>query len=210
VSADRPHPVNALGGADAVALETAHAGTHRDAGGDAHHEDAALHTAGADTAQPTAVPVHAPPRDAGHVDAARLEPPAPRAPEPPEEPHAAAPRSEMRLEVASDDLGKLEVRVVVRADAVHATVLAPQDQAREVISQHRAALEEALGRAQLRLDGFTVGAGPNDGRQSHERFDRSGMPTATEAGAPIGVAAAPATTPVTAVSAAGKGLSLRA
>ena len=210
VSADRPHSVSALGGADAVALQTAHAGTHRDAGGDAHREDATPHAAPTDAPQPPTVPFHAPPRDAGHLDAARLEPAAPHAPEPPEPPHDAAPRSEMRLEVTSDDLGKVEVRVVVRADAVHATLLAPQDQAREVITQHRAALEEALGRAQLRLDGFTVGAGPNDGRQQHERFDRSGVPTATQAGVPLGLAATSAVTPVVAEATAGKGLSLRA
>jgi hypothetical protein len=115
----------------------------------------------------------------------------------------------MRLEVASDDLGKVEVRVVVRADSVHATLLAPQDQTREALAQHRASLEDALSRAQLRLEGFSVGAGAHDGGHAGERFDRSGVPTAIAPGVPVGEAAQ------TAEPAAGdvmpvKGLSLRA
>jgi hypothetical protein len=66
---------------------------------------------------------------------------------------------EMRLEVAPEGLGRVEVRVVVRDDAVHATLTAEHGQARETLAANRPALEQALGRAQLRLEGFDVGLG---------------------------------------------------
>jgi flagellar hook-length control protein FliK len=208
-AADRPGATPAPGGADAAALQAAHAGTHHDASGNGHREGGQPPAAEAELPAPATVPFHAPLREDARTEAPRLEAPMPRAPEPPEPPHTTS-RSEMRLEVASDDLGKVEVRVVVRADGVHATLVAGQDHAREALAQHRSSLEEALGRAQLRLDGFTVGAGPNDGRGQHERFDRSGLPTATQAGTPIGLAAAATTAPPTTGLSPGKGLSLRA
>jgi hypothetical protein len=64
----------------------------------------------------------------------------------------------MRLEVATD-LGRVEVRVAVRADAVHANLFAQHDQAREMLETHRGMLAAALERSNLRLEGFSVGLG---------------------------------------------------
>jgi hypothetical protein len=45
-------------------------------------------------------------------------------------------------------------------------LLAHQDHARDVLEAHRPSLEAALGRANLRLEGFSVGLGQNP--QGHE------------------------------------------
>jgi flagellar hook-length control protein FliK len=66
---------------------------------------------------------------------------------------------DMRLELSPDGLGPIEVRVSVRDDAVHASLVAQHDHAREALELHRPALEAALGRSNLRLEGFTVGLG---------------------------------------------------
>ena len=80
---------------------------------------------------------------------------------------------EMRLEVAPDGLGRIEVHVAVRADAVHATLYATQDQARDALAAHRESLAAALGRSNLRLEGFTVGLGHE--RQQQEGRDEAAM-----------------------------------
>src|SRR5207245_1298902 len=75
---------------------------------------------------------------------------------------------EMRLELSPEGLGRVEVRVAVRADAVHAALYAQQDHARDALVAHRPALEAALGRSQLRLETFSVGLGrhePGDPRR---------------------------------------------
>ena len=112
---------------------------------------------------------------------------------------------EMRLAVTPDGLGPVEVRVVVREDAVHATVWARDDQAREALTTNRHALAEALGRSQLRLEGFTVGLGD-------ERGPRQDLPeTRHLPGAPAPRPAAPtAAAEPSPLPAAGRGLSLRA
>jgi len=69
---------------------------------------------------------------------------------------------EMRLEVSPEGLGRVEVRVAVRADAVHAALYAQQDHARDALVAHRPALEAALGRSQLRLETFSVGLGRHE------------------------------------------------
>jgi hypothetical protein len=76
----------------------------------------------------------------------------------------------MRLEVSTGDLGRVEVRVAVRADAVHANLVAGHDQARETLSANRGLLEEALGRSNLRLEGFTVDLG----RRQHTTDEQGG------------------------------------
>jgi hypothetical protein len=114
----------------------------------------------------------------------------------------------MRLQVSPDGLGPVEVRVVVRADAVQAALYAQHDAARDALETHRSSLETALGRAQLRLEGFTVGLGHH--RQGapadhHERGERWVGP-----GGPVAVAG-PSPTPVTdAPARPAAGLSLRA
>jgi len=65
----------------------------------------------------------------------------------------------IRLELIDDRLGPVEVRVGVRADAVHASVYASHDSARAALADHRPLLEAALERAHLRLEGFSVGLG---------------------------------------------------
>jgi hypothetical protein len=102
---------------------------------------------------------------------------------------------EMRLEIASDGLGPVEVRVHVRADAVHATLWAEDDRAREALAAHRQVLEDALGRSHLRLEGFTVGTGDRrEAPADDPRPERAGpapLPTPRAAHEPA-AAAAPA------------------
>jgi hypothetical protein len=112
---------------------------------------------------------------------------------------------EMRLAVTPDGLGPVEVRVVVREDAVHATVWARDDQAREALATNRHALAEALGRSQLRLEGFTVGLGDERGPR-HELPETRHLPGGPT---PQPVAATEATEPLR-PAAGSRGLSLRA
>jgi hypothetical protein len=92
---------------------------------------------------------------------------------------------EMRLEATPEGLGRVEVRVVVQAESVRATLWAQHDHAREALAAHRPALEAALGRAQLRLDGFAVGSGPG-----HEQAPAEGRPPRPAPGARAARAAA--------------------
>jgi hypothetical protein len=94
---------------------------------------------------------------------------------------------EMRLELAPDGLGRIEVRVTVKADAVHASVYAQHDHAREALEANRQSLETALNRSNLRLEGFSVGLGHQPrGEQRDLRDD----PTPAPARRPLAVAAA--------------------
>jgi flagellar hook-length control protein FliK len=70
---------------------------------------------------------------------------------------------DMRLELSPEGLGRIEVHVSVHDDGVQANLLAQHDHAREALELHRPALEAALGRSSLRLDGFTVGLGEHRG-----------------------------------------------
>jgi hypothetical protein len=78
---------------------------------------------------------------------------------------------EMRLELATDGLGRVDVRVAVRADAVHASLLASHDHARDTLEAHRSSLEAALGRSNLRLEGFSVALG-QQGRDANDLRER--------------------------------------
>jgi hypothetical protein len=116
---------------------------------------------------------------------------------------------EMRLELATDGLGRVDVRVAVRADAVHASLLASHDSARDALEAHRPSLEAALGRSNLRLEGFSVALGQQgrDGTDLRERMEGGA------ASRPLSVAAVSApsatTEPTRAILTSG-GLSLRA
>ncbi len=114
---------------------------------------------------------------------------------------------EMRLEVASEGLGRVELRVAVRDDAVHASLLVQQDHAREALTAHRPALEAALGRSQLRLEEFTVGVGQHG--HSPER-DEQGAPDGRPAPLHPTPAPTPAPEPAAPRAALAGGLSLRA
>ena len=118
---------------------------------------------------------------------------------------------EMRMEVSPEGLGRVEVRVAVRADAVHATLYAQQDHARDALVAHRPALEAALGRSHLKLETFSVGVGQHELGDSDRRTPQS-EPAHDEPGprrpsSPSVAAAAPATTLTPTASG---GLSLRA
>src|SRR5438552_5656764 len=118
---------------------------------------------------------------------------------------------EMRMEVSPEGLGRVEVRVAVRADAVHAALYAQQDHARDALMAHRPALEAALGRSHLKLETFSVGVGQHELGDSDRRTPQS-EPAHDEPGprrtsSPSVAAAAPATTLTPAASG---GLSLRA
>ena len=114
---------------------------------------------------------------------------------------------ELRLELATDGLGRVDVRVAVRADAVHASLLASHDQARDALEAHRPSLEAALGRSNLRLEGFSVALGQQgrDGADLRERME--GPPTARPLS--VGAVSAPSVEPTRAILTPG-GLSLRA
>src|SRR5262245_28647331 len=66
---------------------------------------------------------------------------------------------EMRMTIEPQGLGHVELRVAVDANAVHATLTASHEQARDMLAQHRPQLEAALERSQLRLEGFSVNLG---------------------------------------------------
>jgi flagellar hook-length control protein FliK len=72
---------------------------------------------------------------------------------------------EMRLHLSPEGLGPVEVRIAVRADAVHTTLFAAQDDARQALAASRDALAAALGRSHLRLEGFTIGADQHGGHE---------------------------------------------
>ncbi|HEV7730579.1 MAG TPA: flagellar hook-length control protein FliK [Candidatus Binatia bacterium] len=113
---------------------------------------------------------------------------------------------EMRLEVTSP-LGQIDVHVSVRNDGVNATLLADQANAREALTQQRPSLEAALGRANLRLDGFNVGTGPQQQHQSQQPDTQQGTPGWRPA--PPTTTPMPTTTPEPVRTMTG-GLSLRA
>jgi hypothetical protein len=117
---------------------------------------------------------------------------------------------EMRLEVSPEGLGRVEVRVAVRADGVHAALYAQQDHARDALVAHRPALEAALGRSQLRLETFSVGLGQHElgdrGRHGPHAEPAHEDPIARRTVAPV-----PAPAPAAALEPpASGGLSLRA
>lgn len=115
---------------------------------------------------------------------------------------------EMRIEVTPEGLGPVEVRVVVRADAVHATLLSNHEQAREALTAGRSSLEAALERSNLRLEGFTVDVGQQH-RQSDPEPQRGASATTAWLRANGFEAPAP-TSPLGVSAAAAQGLSLRA
>ena len=177
---------------------------------------------GADPSGPSSLPPPAPARESARTEASASEPSAA---------HTGAERDvdrlmrldqlrpvrvrdggDMRLEVSPEGLGRVEVRVAVRADAVHAALYAQQDHARDALVAHRPMLEAALGRSQLRLESFSVGLGQHElgdpGRQgahAEPAHDETPAQSATRS-APV-----PAAAPSVALEpAASRGLSLRA
>ena len=110
---------------------------------------------------------------------------------------------DMRLELSPEGLGRIEVRVSVRDDGVQANLLAQQQHAREALELHRPALEAALGRSSLRLEGFTVGLG------EHRQGEPGGAPAERRAPAADLRAGEPAAAPVGGISRSGR-LSLHA
>jgi hypothetical protein len=79
----------------------------------------------------------------------------------------------------------------VHDQAVHATLVTEHDHARDALVASRPSLEAALGRSNLRLEGFTVGLGQHQqGRAGRDNDD--GRPAAATPGHP---APAPAATP---------------
>lgn len=77
---------------------------------------------------------------------------------------------EMRVTIEPQGLGHVELRIAVDANAVHATLTASHEHARDMLSQHRPQLEAALERSQLRLEGFNVNLG-----QHHQPRDPGEM-----------------------------------
>jgi flagellar hook-length control protein FliK len=110
--------------------------------------------------------------------------------------------------VTPEGLGPVEVRVVVRADAVHATLLSNHDGARDALNAGRPSLEAALGRSNLRLEGFTVDVG----QQQHQpQADQQRGASANAAWLRAnGFEAPPSTSPLGVSAAKAEGLSLRA
>jgi len=117
---------------------------------------------------------------------------------------------ELRLQLTTDALGRVDVRVSVQADAVHASLFASHDHAREALEAHRSSLEAALGRSNLRLEGFNVGLG-QQGREGGADLRDQTQGTAVPRSVPIAPVsgAAPTSEPIKPTVAAG-GLSLRA
>src|SRR5262249_43332553 len=91
---------------------------------------------------------------------------------------ATAPRAmrdagELRLQVGRDGLGQDRGRVAVRDHAVHATLVAENDNARDALIASRPTLAASLERSNLRLEGFTVGLGQHQqGRPDRQGGDR--------------------------------------
>ena len=175
---------------------------------------------GADPSGPSSLPPPNPARESAHTEAATSEPQAARTGADVERlmrldqmrPVRVRDGGEMRLEVAPEGLGRVELRVTVRADAVHAALYAQQDHAREALVAHRPALEAALGRSQLRLQTFSVGLGQHElgdpgrqGAQAEPAHDEIPARSAARS-APV-----PAATPTAGLApATSRGLSLRA
>ncbi len=117
---------------------------------------------------------------------------------------------EMRLEVTREGLGQVEVHVSVRHDSVHAALFAEQDQTREALATQRPALEAALGRQQLRLEGFTVGMGQHQQRGEYPPHPGQSAPVPTGAGPREMSSVTPSATTSEPACRPGGGLSLRA
>ena len=217
----------------AAAVQASGARTEADVGRESGHPSGALPAArrasegseatvkGGDTApSPTSLSASATTREHERVEIATPETPAARAGAEHDverlvrldelRPVRVRDGGEMRMEVSPEGLGRVEVRVAVRADAVHATLYAQQDHARDALMAHRPALEAALGRSHLKLETFSVGVGQHELGDSDRRTPQS-EPAHDEPGPrrPSGsvAAAAPATTLTPAASG---GLSLRA
>jgi flagellar hook-length control protein FliK len=185
------------------------------------------HTSTAPAASSTAAPTSGtarvePPTPQPQVSSPAVREPQHTAPPPPSAPAPdvdrlvrldqlrATPRrdgGEMRIEVTPEGLGPVEVRVVVRADAVHATLLSNHDLAREALTAGRSSLEAALERSNLRLEGFTVDVG----QQQHQAPAEQQRSPSANAAWLLANGFEAATTPPLGVSAGGtQGLSLRA
>ena len=218
----------------AAAVQASGARTEADVGRESGHPSGALPAArrasegseatvkGGDTApSPTSLSASATTREHERVEIATPETPAARAGAEHDverlvrldelRPVRVRDGGEMRMEVSPEGLGRVEVRVAVRADAVHATLYAQQDHARDALMAHRPALEAALGRSHLKLETFSVGVGQHELGDSDRRTPQS-EPAPDEPGprrpsSPSVAAAAPATTLTPAASG---GLSLRA
>jgi flagellar hook-length control protein FliK len=118
---------------------------------------------------------------------------------------------EMRLHVSPDGPGPVEVRVVVQADGVQAALTAHQDHARQALEAHRPSREAALGRSNLRLEGFNVALGQHgadSGRDLREQAQAGAALRGVPAPA-LSAAAAASSEPIRPTTALG-GLSLRA
>src|SRR5207253_9818665 len=176
---------------------------------------------GADPSGPSSLPPPAPARESARAEATGPEPPAARTGAEGDverlmrldqmRPVRVRDGGDMRLEVAPEGLGRVEVRVAVRADAVHAALYAQGDHARDALMAHRPALEAALGRSQLRLETFSVGLGQHELGDSDRRTPQS-EPAPDEPGPrrPSSGSAAAAAPATTLTPAASGGLSLRA
>ncbi|TMA40184.1 MAG: flagellar hook-length control protein FliK [Deltaproteobacteria bacterium] len=177
---------------------------------------------GADPSGPSSLPPPAPARESARAEATGPEPPAARTGAEGDverlmrldqmRPVRVRDGGDMRLEVAPEGLGRVEVRVAVRADAVHAALYAQGDHARDALMAHRPALEAALGRSQLRLETFSVGLGQHElGDPGRQGAQAEPMPDETPARSGPRSAPVPAAAPATALEpAASRGLSLRA
>jgi hypothetical protein len=113
---------------------------------------------------------------------------------------------EMRLQLVPEGLGQVDVKIVVHADTVQATLYAQHDHARQALEAHRPSLEAALGRANLRLEGFTVGLGQHQQGPQGEQADARRLATGP-APAPVPIALPPSGQEPVAMA---SGLSVRA
>jgi flagellar hook-length control protein FliK len=110
---------------------------------------------------------------------------------------------EMRLEIAPEGLGPIEIHVAVRADGVQASLWTQQDHARAALEANRPLLAHALERSSLRLEEFTVGVG----QHHHAAHDDDRTPRRWAN--PLASEPASASTPILAPVRT-RGLSLRA
>src|SRR5205823_2642430 len=233
-AADRPAPASANAHGSAPAVHGAAPGSDTDGGGrepGRRGTDGAVVVAaarrlgdteprrsgsGADSSGPSSLPPPNPAREPARAETAAPEQPSVRTDVDrlmrldELRPVRVRDGGEMRLEVAPEGLGRVEVRVAVRADGVHAALYAQQDHVRDALMAHRPALEAALGRSQLRLETFSVGLGQHElgdpGRHGPHAEPAHENPVARRTVAPV-----PAPAPAAALEPpASGGLSLRA
>ena len=234
-AADRPAPASVNAHGSAPAVHGAAPGSDTDGGGrepGRRGTDGAVVVAaarrlgevteprrsgsGADSSGPSSLPPPNPAREPAHAETAAPEQPSVRTDVDrlmrldELRPVRVRDGGEMRLEVAPEGLGRVEVRVAVRADGVHAALYAQQDHVRDALMAHRPALEAALGRSQLRLETFSVGLGQHElgdpGRHGPHAEPAHENPVARPTVAPV-----PAPAPAAALEPPARGgLSLRA